>query len=123
MTTDDYQVLSLKDRTDIVAAAIRFRAARKYAGVGQEMLGDAIGRSVSNISNMERARSFPALEAIMYLWNHHRIDANFIVAGYYSQLPADVLPGLMQSLADEISKTDLLSGSEKPQLTAETQSI
>ena len=122
MTTEDYPELSMMNRTDIIAASIRLRAARKFAGIGQEALGDAIGRSVSNISNMERARSFPALEAIMYLWNNHRVDANFIVAGHYAQLPADVLPDLMRSLADEISKTDLLSGSEKPQLSAETQS-
>ena len=104
-------------RTDIIAAAIRFRAARKYAGLGQEELAKASGRSVSNISNMERARSYPALEAIMHLWNNHRVDANFITAGAYAQLPSDVIPGLMKALDDVISTTDLLRGSAKHQKT------
>lgn len=113
MTKQDYSALSLQGKSDIIAAAIRFRAARKFAGLGQKELAQAAGRSVSNISNMEKARSYPALDAIMYLWDNHRVDANFIYAGAYSQLPSDVLPGLMDALEDVISTTDLLRGSAK----------
>lgn len=123
MERNHYAMLSLSGRTDIVAAAIRFRAARKFAGIGQEDLAAGSNRSVSNISNMERARSYPALDAIMYLWRNHRVDANFIYAGAYSQLPADVVDGLMIQLGEEIAATDLLNSSEKPPLTAPAQQL
>lgn len=117
MKTTDFAALARIGKTDIVSAAIRFKAARKFSGLGQEDLATAAGRTVSNISNMERARSFPALEAIMVLWNNHRVDANFIIAGHFSQLPSDVVPGLMDALADVTASTDLLTGSARPRKT------
>ncbi|MEL7090235.1 MAG: helix-turn-helix transcriptional regulator [Pseudomonadota bacterium] len=110
----DYATLSRQGKFDNVSAAIRLKAAREFAQLSQKELGDATGRTVSNISNMENARSFPALEVMMYLWNSHRVDVNFMVGGAYSQLPSDVLVGLMDALASVTETTDLLSGSEKP---------
>lgn len=112
MDTMEKQHFALKGRTDIAAAAIRVTAARRYAGLTQPELSGALNRGVSAISNTERARSFPPWDLMVYFLKEHRIDINFIVAGEYAQLPADVQEHLFDELKSVHDKTDLLESSD-----------
>ncbi|QIZ79798.1 helix-turn-helix domain-containing protein [Thalassovita gelatinovora] len=117
MNTDDKNKLALAGRSDNAAVAIRAKAARLFAELSQEDLANALDRRVSNISNIERGRSLPNWKMMLYFYHQHRVDLNFIVAGSYAQLPGDVQTGLFHELEKIVATTDLLSNSDRPQLS------
>lgn len=112
MNTDRKTQLALTNRSDIVAAAIRVRAARLTAGLSQKKLADIFNRRTSWISNIERARAFPPWGVMVFFQREHRIDLNFLVLGLYSQLPADLQDDLFRNLEMVVSETDLLNISD-----------
>ena len=93
-------MLALRGNSSKEAAAIRLKAARLSAGMTQKELGEQIGRGMAQISNMEKAMSFPSWPLMTYLYEEHRIDINFMVIGSYSTLPSDVQDRLFQRLAE-----------------------
>lgn len=108
MNTYDKGALTLLGRSDEVAVAIRMRAARKVAGLSQQELADRVGRRISNISNVERAKNLPGWGMMLYFHHSHRIDLNFIMTGAYAQLPGDVQEVLFPALREVTEATDLL---------------
>ncbi|SIT11327.1 helix-turn-helix domain-containing protein [Paracoccus saliphilus] len=83
----------------IVACAIRLKAARYAANLMQTELARSLGlKRTTNISNMEKAHTFPNREIMSYFFKEHRIDFNFLMSGHYSQLPGDVQDRLFPAL-------------------------
>lgn len=108
MDTENKATLSLQGRSDEAAVAVRMLAARKLAGLSQKDLSEKVGRRISNISNIERAKNLPGWGVMLYFHHSHRVDVNFLMTGAYAQLPGDVQEVLFP-LLDQISKeTDLL---------------
>ncbi|MFC4731762.1 helix-turn-helix domain-containing protein [Salipiger abyssi] len=88
------------------AAALRLRAARNAAGLGQAELGKAAKITKAAISNSENAQSYPGRSVMIYLYREHRIDLNFMICGEFAQLPGDVQDRLFAALEDEASALD-----------------
>lgn len=99
MTYDDKVALARTGDFSKEAAAVRLRAARMAAGLSQEELGKAAGISKAAISNSEKALSFPGRSALIFLYQAHRIDLNFTMAGQFAQLPGDIQEALFSALA------------------------
>lgn len=112
----DKEALAMTNRDDLVAAAIRLRAAREAMDLSQEDVANAIDLSFSTVSNVERAKSFPSRKLMVYFFREHRIDFNFLIAGNYAQLPGDVLDRLWPALARVQAQTGLLRDSDRPQI-------
>lgn len=99
MNSDQKERLAHKGDMGIVACAIRLKAARLAAGLAQTQLASALGlKRTTNISNMEKAHSFPNREIMSYFWREHRIDFNFMMVGHYAQLPGDVQERIFPAL-------------------------
>ena len=88
------------------AAALRLRAARRAAGLGQADLGAAAKITKAAISNSENAQSYPGRSVMIYLYREHRIDLNFMICGEFSQLPGDVQETLFSALEAESHESD-----------------
>ncbi|WP_109464386.1 helix-turn-helix domain-containing protein [Albibacillus kandeliae] len=82
------------------ACGARLTAARKAIHLSQEQLGEKIGISKAAISNVEKGRSYPGHNLLLYLHREHRIDFNFMMHGDYAQLPSDVQASLFEAFAD-----------------------
>lgn len=112
MDSKQKQQLAHTGSLDAAASAIRLRAARMAAGLSQKQLAKALGMPrTTNISNMERALSFPNREIMSFLWREHRIDFNFLMSGSYAQLPGDVQDRLFAALEVANSEWDQKEGS------------
>lgn len=99
MTSDEKQALARTGDMGIAACAIRLRAARHAADLSQTGLANALGlKRTTNISNMEKALTYPNREVMSYFFREHRIDFNFLMSGHYSQLPGDVQDRLFPAL-------------------------
>lgn len=99
MTSDDKHALARTGDMGIAACAIRLKAARQAAGLTQTQLATALGlKRTTNISNMEKALTFPNREVMSYFFREHRIDFNFLMSGHYAQLPGDVQAALFPAL-------------------------
>lgn len=107
----DKNTLAMAGRSDVIATAIRMKAARLAAGLSQDALADAMGQGISSISNIERARNFPGWPILIYFFEEHRVDLNFLVTGAYSQLPGDVQERLFSQLVRIHADTTLLDDS------------
>lgn len=92
--------LAKRGDTGKLAAAIRLMAARISVGMKQKDVAKACGVSETAYNNMERAVSFPTRTVMHYLYENHRIDFNFLMAGEYSQLPLDVAERLFPALEE-----------------------
>lgn len=112
MDTDTKEALAHLGKTDNVASAIRAKAARLAIGLSQPQLGEKIGKGKSTISNVEKGLSHPGRDLMIYLSREHRIDFNFMMAGHFSQLPADVQDVLFPALATVNSEWDQESNSD-----------
>ena len=111
MDIEVMKAVALTGRHDQTAVALRLRAARRYANMSQAELADAVSRQKATISNIERGRSYPSIELMMYFWDGFRVDVNFIVAGQFAQLASDVQHGLFQELVEIVQTTDMLPDS------------
>lgn len=112
MNTDQKEKLARTGDMNIVACAIRLRAARVVAKLTQQQLAEALGNKRStNISNMEKALSFPNREVMRFFFREHRIDFNFMMSGHYAQLPGDVQDQLFPALEAASSEWDQTEGS------------
>lgn len=82
------------------AVCARFKAAVAAAGYEkQKDFADALGnRGVSSISNVYKEMYYPSREMISLLYMQHRIDFNFVLAGQFNQLPADVQELIFENL-------------------------
>lgn len=107
----DKNSLAMSGDSDVVSTAIRMKAARLAAGMSQEAVADAMGQRVSSISNIERARNFPGWPILIYFFQQHRIDLNFLVTGVYSQLPGDVQDEIFSRLIEVHASSNLLENS------------
>lgn len=65
-------------------ASIRFREARKQAGLTQQELADKLGISKISINNYEKGASFPRAEILFGLFEVLNIDAREFFASEYS---------------------------------------
>lgn len=115
MDTKQREALALTRDDGLKAAAIRLRAARKLAGLGQAELGAKVGKGKASISNCEHGLSFPSRAVMVYLFREHRVDFNFLIHGEFAQLPADVRDGLFETLVDAHNEWDQLSSSRSNQ--------
>ena len=106
MNFEDQERLAGRGDMGLEASARRLRAARYYAGLLQKDVADAAGVKQTTLNNMERASSYPSRAVLKYFFRAHRIDFNFMMHGDFSQLPADVLPGLFEALERVGSEAD-----------------
>ena len=91
---------------NLVACAVRAKAARMYSEKSQEEVGRFAGVTKAAINNVEKARSYPSRSLMMYFFREHRIDFNFLILGHFSQLPADVQNRLFDALVTVNSEWD-----------------
>lgn len=105
MTPNEKRRLARMSDTSKEAAGIRLRAARRAAGLSQEELGSALEKSKQAINNSENGLSYPSRDALIYLYEEHRIDLNFTVYGAFSQLPGDLQERLFAELFEIESKS------------------
>lgn len=111
MTSDDKERLAKTGDMGAAACAIRLKAARLSTGMNQRELADALGlQRTTNISNMEKAISYPNRETMNYFFKEHRIDFNFLMSGHYAQLPGDVQQRLFPALEDATSEWEKTEG-------------
>jgi len=80
------------------ASALRLKACRAMAGIGQEALGFSVGLTKSAISNAENAQCFPSRQLMVFYFREYGIDFNFLIAGEYAHLPKDVQDSLFDAL-------------------------
>jgi DNA-binding XRE family transcriptional regulator len=107
MTSDEKQALAHTGDMGIAACAIRLRAARHAAQLTQTDLANALGlKRTTNISNMEKALTYPNREVMSYFFREHRIDFNFLMSGHYAQLPGDLQDRLFPALVIACSEWD-----------------
>lgn len=111
MNTVDKNTLAMTGHSDVVSTAIRMKAARLAAGMSQDNLANAMGQRTSSISNIERARNFPGWPILIYFFEQHRIDLNFLVTGAYSQLPGDIQDLVFSQLVNVHAGSTLLEDS------------
>jgi hypothetical protein len=85
------------------AACRRFRAAVHASGYAQQKaFAAALGiRGVTSVNNVFKERQFPSRDMIAVLFQGHRVDFNFVLAGQFSQLPGDLQDALFAALADD----------------------
>lgn len=115
MNSEQKERLAHKGKMDIVACAIRLKAARLVSELSQKQLADALGlKRTTNISNMELALSFPNREVMSYFFREHRIDFNFLMSGHYSQLPGDVQARLFPALEASNTEWEQREGLDRP---------
>ena len=99
MKTEQKNQLAMRGISTKDAAAIRVKAARLSIKMTQKELGEKIHRQMAQICNIEKGLSYPPWTLMVYLYEEHRIDINFIVSGSYSTLPADVQEQLFSTLS------------------------
>ena len=99
MTYEEKTQLARTGFYDNESAGLRVRAARMSIGLSQEKLANEISRDGTTIVAIEKGRQQPSWELMMWLFNNHRIDMNFIVGGSFSQLPEDVQERIFSSLS------------------------
>lgn len=103
MKTEQKDTLAMHGDASQEAAGRRITAARRFAGLSQSEMAEAVGITKAAVSNIEKARSFPTRPLMLYLYREHRVDFNFLIYGAYAQLPGDVQAGLLREL-EEISR-------------------
>ena len=86
----DKERLALINDDSSEACALRLRAARMHTGLSQKDAAAEAGCGQTAWNNAEKARNYPQLGMMRWLYRAHRIDFNFILAGEFAQLPADV---------------------------------
>ena len=101
MTLPDKKSLAQTYDGSPLAVGRRVRAGRKMTGLSQEAFGHLFELSKGAISHIENGRASPKFEIMHYLMDECRIDYNFIIAGFFSQLPGDVQDKLFSVLAAE----------------------
>lgn len=106
MEIEEKERLARTNDMEIVACAIRLRAARKVAGLEQQELARLSGATKAALNNAEAALNFPSREVMKYLWRAYRIDFNFLMSGTFSQLPGDVQTALFPALEAATSEWD-----------------
>ncbi len=111
MQLDQKIALAMTGDDSKKAQAIRLRAARMLAGLGQEELARQVGVGKSAISNMELAVSYPSLPVMRYFYRGHRVDFNFFMNGDFAQLPGDVQEQIFPQLETAHSEWDRREGS------------
>jgi transcriptional regulator with XRE-family HTH domain len=100
MNIEEKEHLALTGDMSRKASAIRLRAARYVAmpdAQGKDF-AEAVGISKSSLTTMEKGQQFPNREVMKYLDRGHRIDFNFMMNGYFAQLPHDVQTALFDQL-------------------------
>lgn len=107
--------LARRHDDSLEACALRFRAARTLTGLTQLQCAEAAGISPTAWNNAEAARNYPTLTAMRWLYRAHRIDFNFLMAGDFAQLPADIQSSLFDVIAviHAKSSTDRKSNSDQ----------
>lgn len=100
MNIEEKEHLALTGDMSQKACAIRLRAARRVAfpSVEAREFADAVGINKKSLSLMEKGQQFPNREVMKYLDRGHRIDFNFMMNGYFAQLPHDVQTALFDQL-------------------------
>ncbi len=83
------------------ACAFRLSAALAVTGLSKSEIAQRIGRRASSITNQTKGDQFPSREIMAFLYEYYDIDFNFILAGSYGRVPADVLDKLFPILAAE----------------------
>ena len=92
--------LARRHDDSVEACAIRLRAARLMTGLSQADAATEAGASNTALNNAERARNYPQTKVMRWLYRAHRVDFNFLLAGEFSQLPADVQSAIFAILSD-----------------------
>ena len=98
MDFETKQALARTGHSDLMASAVRIKAARLCIGQSQEELGGHAGVKKAAINNVEKGRSYPGRSLMLYLFREHRIDFNFLILGHFVQLPGDVQDRLFGAL-------------------------
>lgn len=80
------------------ACAARLAAALLTTGMRQKDVASQAGIGEASISNAKKALNYPTMPIMRWLYRAHRIDFNFLMAGEFSQLPADVQERLFGAL-------------------------
>ncbi|WP_323008965.1 helix-turn-helix transcriptional regulator [Paracoccus sp. (in: a-proteobacteria)] len=112
MESDKKQMLARTGDMGLEACAIRVKAARLSIGFTQLQMAEALGLSRStNISNVEKGSQYPNREMMSWMFREHRIDFNFLMAGFYAQLPGDVQQRLFPALEVAGSEWEKIQGS------------
>lgn len=81
------------------ACCKRLLAARMTTGLSQTDFAGQVGYSPQSINNLEsRSENYPNRKLIHALYELFRVDYNFIYAGEFAQLPADLQDKLFSAL-------------------------
>ena len=106
----DFQIkekLAFTRMSGLIESGIRIRAARHYAGLSQQELGDVVNLKKATVSNIEKGRAYPTRPLMVYFYRNWRIDINFLVCGEFSQLPSDLQKDLFSLLESLYNGEDL----------------
>lgn len=99
MDSTDKKRLAMTGDMSRAACATRLRAAITLTGMTQTEIAAQINRKASSITNQIKGDQFPSRELMNYLYEEHRVDFNFMMAGSHNQLPGDVAEKLFEILA------------------------
>lgn len=98
MENSEKKALAMTGDMSKQACARRLHAALISTGMSQSDIAHRIMRKPSSITNQVKGDQFPARELMVYLYEEHRIDFNFIMAGAFNHLPVDVAEKLFPAL-------------------------
>lgn len=99
MDTEQKKALAMTGDMGKAACARRLQAAIATTGLANSAIAKMINKQPSSITNQVNGDQFPSRDIMAYLYEHHRIDFNFIMAGAYNHLPVDVTEKLFPQLA------------------------
>ena len=107
MNLANFEKYSCSGDTSKQATGTRIKAARLLAGISQRELGEAGGVGKTAVTNLEKGKSYPNRDILIYFYRNHRVDLNFLVLGHHTQLPVDVAGRLYDQLVALHNKPDL----------------
>jgi transcriptional regulator with XRE-family HTH domain len=109
MDINEKERLARRHDDSKAACATRLAAALATTGMKQKEIASQAGIGEANISNAKKALNYPTMPLMRWLYRGHRIDFNFLMAGEFAQLPADVQDRLFAAL----QQLDLESGPDR----------
>ena len=99
MDIEQKKTLAMTGDMSKAACAHRLQAAIAATGLSNTVIAKQINKQPSSITNQVNGDQFPSRDIMAYLYEYHRIDFNFIMAGAYNHLPVDVTEKLFPQLA------------------------
>ena len=98
MNINEKERLARRHDHSMPACAARVAAALIVTGMKQKEVAKEAGVGEAAISNAKKALNYPTMPLMKWLYRGHRIDFNFLMAGEFAQLPADVQDRLFAAL-------------------------